>query len=237
MSVSLSKALSNDIFNRIAFRYDWVNALLSFGRHQAWRQCLARSLPADTRRVLDLACGTAAIPLAILEVRPDITEITGVDISANMLSVGRLRIRRHKAGAGVRLIQGDALDLPSLASEAGPFDAVTTGFALRNVADVMKFLLSAYRVLKPSGSLAILEFSWPRGIFPRTLFYFFLGVIVPFLGMIFTGNRAAYEHLGESIRRFPDRGRFLKMLKQAGFRDVTARIMALGAVTLYMAKR
>ncbi len=230
--MGLSNAVSNEIFDRIAFRYDLVNSVLSFGFHSAWRARLAKAFPPGTRCLLDLACGTAAIPLAFFRYRPDVTHITGIDISGNMLGVARVRL--NKAGAKPCLIEGDALNVPF---EDASFDAVTVGFALRNVPDIIRLLISAYRVLKPSGYFGILEFSRPAGAIARFLYWLYLGVIVPLAGLLFTGNWKAYRHLGESIIRFPSPDRFLKMLRQSGFREVSVRPMAFGAVTLYMAKK
>lgn len=232
--MALSTNDSNEIFNRIAFRYDLVNTVLSFGFQQAWRERLVKSFPSDIRTVLDLACGTGSIPLAFLKYRPDVTNITGIDIAENMLSVGRTRLQKAGASDRVQLFKGDALD-PQF--ETGSFDAVTAGFALRNVPDVMKFVSSAYRVLKPSGHFRTLEFSRPDRIIPALFYRFFLGVLVPFIGFLSTGNWVAYRHLGKSILLFPDKKRFLKMLRQAGFRNIVFRSMAFGAVTLYITQK
>lgn len=230
--MGLSNRSSNAIFDRIADRYDLVNGVLSFGAHERWRVYLAKAFSHGTCSLLDLACGTAAIPLAVSRHRPDIKEITGVDISGNMLSIARERLK--KAGAKARLLRSDALNLPF---KDGSFDAVTVGFALRNVPDIIKLLTSAYRVLKPSGYFGILEFSRPAGLAARSLYWVYLSLVVPSAGLLLTGNWSAYHHLGRSIILFPEPERFLRMLSQAGFSDITARPMALGAVTLYMARK
>ncbi len=232
--MGLSTDASNKVFNNIAARYDLVNAFLSFGFHQSWRVRLAQALPAQTTSVLDLACGTAAIPLALARYRDKITNIVGVDISENMLTIGKTRVSKAVADRRINLLQGDALDLPM---GADTFDAVTVGFALRNVPDIMRLFITAYRVLKPSGSFAVLEFSRPKGGLAVVLHSFYLGFMVPLAGLLLTGNWAAYQHLGRSILSFPDRNRFLRMFCQAGFKDVCVTSMAFGAVTLYLAKK
>ena len=233
-NMAISNQTNNAIFNHIADRYDLVNGVLSFGCHQFWRIRLAKALPDTTRRVLDLACGTGAIPLTLVNCRRDITDITGIDIAENMLSVGRERVNKHKAGNRITLITGDALNIPF---EENSFDAVTIGFALRNVPDIMKLLTSAYRVLKPAGVFAILEFSRPRNIFTRLMYHLYLILIVPLAGLLLTGNRGAYAHLGQSILKFPDTRRFVKMLRQSGFNVISENSMACGAVTLYLVKK
>lgn len=230
--MALSNASSNEIFDRIALRYDMVNAVLSFGTHNAWRRDLAMAFPQGTRNLLDLACGTGAIPLAFARFRPDIKALCGIDISEKMLEVGRFRLQR--SGVQASLIKGDAL---RLTFDDASFDAVTVGFALRNVPDVMKLLTSAYRVLKPSGYFGILEFSRPAGLWERFFYWAYLTALVPLAGLFLTGNWSAYYHLGRSIIEFPEPERFVKMLRQAGFNEISRCPMAFGAVTLYMAKK
>jgi len=232
--MALSNQSNNAIFNRIASRYDLVNGILSFGSHQLWRIRLAKAFPFTTRRLLDLACGTAAIPLTVFRYRKDITEITGIDIADQMLAIGHERVAQAKAGKYITLAKGDALDI---GFDADTFDAVSIGFALRNVPDVMKLLTEAHRVLKPSGLFAILEFSRPRNILARFFYYFYLTLIVPLAGLLLTASWGAYRHLGQSILRFPDTSRFVKMLHQSGFNDISVKPMAFGAVTLYLVKK
>jgi demethylmenaquinone methyltransferase/2-methoxy-6-polyprenyl-1,4-benzoquinol methylase len=232
--MGLSSSSSNAIFNTIADRYDAVNAVLSFGAHQHWRRTLARRIPAGSRRVLDLACGTAAIPLTLLTLRPDICLITGIDIADNMLRIGRNKLKHTPHSDRVTLQQGDALNMPF---NADSFDTITIGFALRNVPDIMKLLASAYRVLKPSGTFLILEFSRPKILLSRLAYTFYLRAIVPFIGILLTGNWSAYRHLGVSILHFPEQGRFKRMLEQAGFTLISSTPMALGAVTLTIVQK
>ena len=167
-----------------------------------------------------------------MRLRPEITNIVGVDISANMLAVGRARL--ENAGCKARLLLADALDVP-VADET--FDAVTVGFALRNVPDILRLLTSAYRLLKPNGVFGVLEFSRPRALIIRGLYWLSLSAIIPLAGLVFTGNWAAYNHLGKSIIEFPPPDRFIRMLSQAGFKDITSSPMAFGAVTLYIGKK
>ncbi len=241
--MGLSHNASNEIFNRIAVRYDLVNAVLSFGFHEVWRSRLVRAFPRQVFSVLDLACGTAAIPLAFFRHHPQVTEITGVDISGNMLKVARERLDKAVSQMDpavssrvmkVRLIQGDAA---ALSFEDASFDAVTVGFALRNVPDVLRLLVSACRVLKPNGYFGVLEFSRPAGFLVRWVYWVYLSWLVPLAGLLLTGEGRAYRHLGQSIMSFPEPERFLKMLRQAGFREIRVFPMAFGAVSLYMAKK
>ncbi len=231
--MSLSNQASNQIFDCIADRYDLVNNILSFGLHSSWRLRLTGSLPATASSVLDIACGTLSIPLTLLRERTNISKIVGIDISERMLSIGQKRLKMVQRSRSIQLVKGDALVLPFRNSS---FNVVTIGFALRNVPDIMRLISSAYRVLGSNGSFGILEFSTPRG-FLGLLHKIYLIMVMPLMGYIFTGNSSAYQHLGNSILQFPPSDRFIRMLQQAGFKNITMQPLAFGAVTLYMAKK
>lgn len=231
-SVPLSPEASNAIFNKIALHYDRLNGILSLGLHERWRTCLAAGLPVQARRVLDVAVGTASIPIAILRERPEIDQVVGIDIAEEMLVLGREKIRRAGFDKKIVLQQGKAQALPFL---SGSFDAVTIGFALRNVPHVLAVFTEAYRVLKPRGSLMILEFSKPSSPALAWCQTVYLKYLLPFIGGMLSGHPDAYRHLGQSILVFPPTERVVRMLYQAGFTRVTTETMAWGAVTLYRA--
>lgn len=234
--MSLSTDVSNGIFDPIASRYDIVNGLLSFGFQSAWRKRLVCSLPDSAGRILDLGCGTGAVVESLIKYKKHVALVVGVDISTRMLAVAKARITLLKGTQRVELHHMDALsdDLPA---RLGSFDAVTTAFTLRNVADPILLLISAYQVLKDDACFMALEFSRPANAFLRGIHRMYMLFIIPAMGFLMTGNWRAYRHLGQSILSFPPDLRFIRMIEQVGFRNVTIHKMAFGAVILYSARK
>lgn len=223
---------SNRIFNAIAPCYDALNTLLSFGRHNIWRARMARWVPLDAHRVLDIAVGTADVSLALGRACPQIKNIIGVDIAQEMLRKAQEKISNTEINVPIELVTGNALQLPF---KCAIFDVVTTAFSLRNVPDVLLVLLNAWKVLKPGGTIMILEFARPNFGPAVVLQRFYLKFCLPIIGFLLTGNWAAYYHLGNSILSFPHGTRFHRMLKQVGFKDIQEVSMAWGSVALYRA--
>jgi demethylmenaquinone methyltransferase/2-methoxy-6-polyprenyl-1,4-benzoquinol methylase len=146
-----SKADSWKLFDRIASRYDRLNQILSFGMSLGWRRSMVECLPDRAGlEILDVATGTADIPLILLRSRPDIKKIIGVDLSQEMLSVGRRKLAKVDRSSRVELKAGDGQDLPF---DDSTFDVVTVVFGLRNFPDFMKGITEAYRVLRVARSL------------------------------------------------------------------------------------
>jgi demethylmenaquinone methyltransferase/2-methoxy-6-polyprenyl-1,4-benzoquinol methylase len=223
------------MFGRIARRYDLANRVLSCGIDIYWRFRLVGAVGATRPQdVLDLATGSGDVAFALARGLPEGARILGLDFSAPMLGEAE-RKRAHSPGryAHVAFMQGDALALPLT---AGSFDAVTIAFGLRNMADRARCLAEILRVLRPGGRLFVLEFSqpWP---WVRPLYLFHLRHFVPALAGILTGDRAAYEYLGETIGAFPDRDALCAEIRGAGFAGVSAAPMTMGVVALHEAQR
>lgn len=222
------------MFGRIARRYDLANLLLCAGIDTWWRRQLVAAVRRKSPRdVLDLATGSGDVAFALSRRLEKSTAIVGMDFCQPMLD--EAEIKKQAAGKtkfeNVTFRQGDGLALPL---PDAMFDAVTISFGLRNLADRAKGLREMRRVLRPGGSLYVLEFSQPHAWF-RPLYYFYLRRILPFIAGIVTGDRAAYVYLNRTIGEFPDRPALAAEIKAAGFSNVRARAMTFGIVALHEA--
>lgn len=218
------------MFDAIAPRYDALNALLSLGIDRGWRaQAVAAALADRPSDVLDVATGTADLAIALRRAAPA-ARVVGVDFSEAMLRVGRAKAA--KLGVDVRLDVGDGTALPY---PDDTFDAVTIAYGLRNFADVDAGLREFARVLRPGGRLVVLEFPPPpQGAFGRAFRLYFTRV-VPWLGGLVSGRRAAYAYLPASVMAFPAPDALAERMRFAGFRDVRYRLQTFGVSALHVA--
>jgi len=223
------------MFGRIAHRYDLANRVLSLGLDASWRSRLVAAVRRTRpRNVLDLATGSGDVALALARSLPLPALVFGMDFCEPMLERAEMRkVRRPGLYSGVEFILGDALNIPT--PEAS-FDAVTIAFGLRNVANRARCLSEMRRVLRPEGRLFILEFSRPWAII-RPFYSFYLRRIVPGLARFLTGDRRAYEYLGNTIGGFPGRKELSDEIRKAGFYEVKASGMTMGIVALHVALR
>lgn len=221
------------MFDRIAPRYDLLNRTLSFGLDVSWRRRVLQHLPdRPGLKALDVATGTADLALLLAgDARVD--RVLGVDVSEEMLAVGREKIAAQPAGAKVELRPGDALDLASLGER---FDVVTIAFGIRNVLDVDRALAEMRQALAPGGVALVLEFSTPPpGLF-RAAYELYRAHVLPRVGGVVSGDGEAYRYLDETIRTFPSGDAFVAKMTAAGFCDARAWPMSFGAVSLYVGK-
>ncbi len=227
-------AAVRSMFARIAGRYDLANRLLSGGTDVWWRWRLCRTV-ARTRphAVLDLATGSGDVAFALARALPEAVRITGMDFCQPMLDEAVQKKARSPRYAKIEFLQGDAMALP-LPDAA--FDALTISFGLRNVADRHKALSEMHRVLRPGGTLFVLEFSQPYRWF-APLYYFYLRRILPWFAALVTGDKGAYDYLGGSIAQFPARPAMSAEILRAGFAEVRARPMTFGIVALHEARK
>ena len=221
------------MFDHIAFRYDLMNRLLSFGIDVLWRKKLVKLLKNDNPKViLDVATGTADVAIGLSQLSPD--QIIGIDISSEMLGIGRLKVKERNLQSIIRLEKGDAEALPF---EDNKFDAVTVAFGVRNFEDLSKGLHELLRVLKKDGKLMILEFSKPNQFPFKQLFRFYFSNICPLLGKWITNEKMAYEYLHRSVTAFPDGNDFLFILKKTGFKETKCRRLTFGISSIYTGKK
>lgn len=219
------------MFDRIAHRYDFLNRSLSFGRDTAWRKRMRGHLPAGRPlRVVDLATGTADQILFLLHGRADIESATGYDLSAEMLEVGRRKLRDRGEDKRVELLTGDAMASPAADASA---DVVTISFGIRNVLDVPTALRDMKRVLVPGGKALILECSVPANPLVRRGYLLYFRHVLPWLGGWVSGDRQAYKYLNQTVETFPCGEAFCALMREAGFEEVKAEPMTFGVATLY----
>jgi demethylmenaquinone methyltransferase/2-methoxy-6-polyprenyl-1,4-benzoquinol methylase len=229
-------AAVKSMFGRIARRYDIANLLLCGGIDSWWRRQLVSAVRGcHPRQVLDLATGSGDVAFALSRGLPQSTTIVGMDFCQPMLDEAEAKKRAGGPSmyANVQFRQGDVLVLPAPNDSC---DAVTISFGLRNLADRGKGLAEMRRVLRPGGTLFVLEFSQPNAWF-RPLYYFYLRRILPWVAGAVTGDREAYIYLNRTIGEFPDRAALGREILTAGFSGVRARAMTFGVVALHQATR
>lgn len=219
------------MFDRIAHRYDFLNRTLSMGIDVGWRKQLAGMLPPQPNlRVLDLATGTADVPLALCDYNADVLEVVGMDLSQGMLELGQAKVTAAARNAQIRLEAGDAMQVPAGDQS---FDAVTISFGIRNVPDLNQTLREMHRVLKPGGYGLVLEFSTPDLPGWKQLYLFYLRHWLPHVGALISGDSGAYRYLNRTIESFPYGQAFCDRMIAAGFHDLLACPLTGGIATIY----
>ena len=219
------------MFDRIAHRYDFLNRVLSMGIDVSWRKKMANSLPPRPNlRLLDLATGTADVPLTLCEQNSDIIEFIGSDLSEGMLEYGRQKVSKASKEGLICLKTGDAMQIEEPDQS---FDAVSISFGIRNVPDVSQTLKEMYRVLKSDSCALILEFSTPTLPGFQQGYLFYLRHVLPRIGQTLSGDSYAYRYLNQTIETFPYGQNFCDLMIEVGFQDVEAIPLSGGIATLY----
>jgi demethylmenaquinone methyltransferase/2-methoxy-6-polyprenyl-1,4-benzoquinol methylase len=218
------------VFSSVAGRYDLMNDLMSGGMHRLWKDAMMDWLaPRDGQKLLDVAGGTGDVAFRFLKRAPG-AQATVLDMTEAMLLAGRERAEADALADQLDWVVGDAMALPFAANT---FDVYTISFGIRNVTRIADALSEAFRVLKPGGRLVVLEFSRiPNDLAQWAYDKYSFGVI-PAMGKAVTGDRASYQYLVESIRKFPDQDSFAAMIRQAGFAQVKYRNLTMGIAALH----
>ena len=218
------------MFNRIATRYDLMNRLITLGRDQAWRRyVVAQAAVPSGGRLLDVATGTGDVAFQALSLGAGI-EAVGVDFAIEMLHAGR----RRPGSEDVRWCQADALLLPF---PDASFDAVTSGYLLRNVGDISGALREQLRVVRPGGRIVALDTTPPPSNWLRPLIHFHLRTVVPLLGRLVAGDAAAYNYLPASTEAFYNPNELARIMATAGLVDVGFRTFMFGTVAVHVGRR
>jgi demethylmenaquinone methyltransferase / 2-methoxy-6-polyprenyl-1,4-benzoquinol methylase len=213
-----------EMFTRLAWRYDLVNDVMSFGLHRLWkRQTVRIALDGGHARLLDLCCGTG--DLCFLAGSLGARSVTGLDFTMPMLAVARSRTAAE--GPATDLVEGDALSLPF---PNGSFDAITSAYGLRNIADPAAALVEMRRVLAPGGRAVILDFGKPDNRLAAALYGAFLHTMMPAVGWLFHRDPETYLYIPASLERYPGQRGVADLMKQAGFVNVRYENRLLGTM-------
>jgi demethylmenaquinone methyltransferase / 2-methoxy-6-polyprenyl-1,4-benzoquinol methylase len=223
------------MFDAIAHRYDFLNHVLSGGLDHLWRRRAIRALQLrGCECVLDLCTGTGDLAIATLEARPSAARVIGVDFAAVMLRVAREKVLHRGREQCLVLVRGDATRLP-LSSRS--VDAVTIAFGIRNIERPERACAEMHRVLKVGGRLAMLEFAAPTLPIWRQCYGWYLKRVLPRIGRFVSGHQGAYSYLPASIDAFVPPDELVKILRHAGFVDVSSVRLTFGSVCLYVGRR
>ena len=224
-------AYVRDMFAAIAPRYDRANRVLTAGVDEAWRKRAVAELAAPRGgTVLDLCCGTGDLVFHLLRSDPAL-RVTGVDFTAPMLDGARARARSADPAGRATFVEGDVTALPFADAS---FDGATMGLSLRNVVDLVGALREARRILRPGTRFVNLDVTKPANPLVGRLFGLYFYGIVPLVGGLVGGSRAAYRYLPNSLTNFPDAEGLADRFRQAGFRDVRYLRLGLGAIALHV---
>ncbi len=217
------------MFDHISGRYDFLNHFLSLGIDIVWRRKAIRLLrDKHPKQILDVATGTGDFAIEALALHPE--QVIGVDISEGMLEVGRKKLRDRKLDERVSLRSGDSEKLPF---EDNFFDAVIVAFGVRNFENLEAGLREMLRVVKPGGTVVILEFSKPSKFPMKQLYNVYFTAILPWIGRWISRDSSAYRYLPESVQAFPDGKAFLDVLSGMGYKNPQCDPLTFGISSLY----
>lgn len=224
---------SGRMFDAIAHRYDLLNKINSLGLDRSWRKRTIEALGIlPGHRVLDLATGTADLPVMIADALPEVS-VVGLDPSPGMLEQGRVKVAESPHADRIELVEGDAQAL-TFADES--FDRATMAFGIRNVPDRDLALREICRVLVPGGRLAVLELAEPKNGFLAMMARLHVRYGVPAIGALLSG-KGEYRYLRESIEAFDSAEQFAERLARAGMTVELVEPQTFGACVLYVARR
>ena len=217
------------MFDNISKRYDFLNHFLSLGIDKGWRKKAVKIISkANPKIILDVATGTGDFAIAELKLDPE--KVIGLDLSNGMLDVGREKMKKKKVDHIVDMVQGDSENLPF---EDNYFDAITVGFGVRNFENLEKGLGEMFRVLKPGGIVAVLEFSKPKKFPIKQSFNFYSKFIIPTVGKTVSKDKRAYSYLPESVEAFPEGQAFLDIMTKIGYTDMKQKMVSGGIASIY----
>lgn len=220
------------MFDSIAPAYDFMNRAMTLGIDRFWRQRAVKLLrDANPLKVLDIATGTGDLAIKLAQEFPA-AHIVGIDLSENMIRVGKEKINRLAMHNRIEFLAGDCLKLPF---EDNTFDLITVAYGVRNFADIPAGYREMQRVLRPGGKLCVIELSVPASPVIRPLYKLYTSTLIPLAGRLISRDARAYSYLPESIQAAPQRQDMCRIIEQAGFDDAKFRSMTLGVCCIYTA--
>ena len=225
-----------EMFDSIAPAYDFMNTAMTFGLHRYWRNCaikMLKSLPHDA--ILDVATGTGDVAFCLYDkFRPK--SIVGIDLSNGMLNIARKKLASmsHEAQKAICFKQENCLDL-SFGDKQ--FDLITVAYGVRNFERLAQGYAEMFRVLKPGGTLCVIELSVPKNPLIKWAYNLYSRHLIPAIGRMVSGDSRAYSYLPESIAACPQREDMTALMSQAGFTDCRYRSLTFGTLTIYLATR
>ncbi|SEB44534.1 demethylmenaquinone methyltransferase / 2-methoxy-6-polyprenyl-1,4-benzoquinol methylase [Maribacter dokdonensis] len=221
------------MFDTISKNYDGLNRVISFGIDIKWRKKVVEILKKEQpNSILDIATGTGDLAIALT--KTGAKKIVGLDISPGMLAVGKEKVTDKNLDNTIEMVVGDS---ENLVFDANSFDAVTVSFGVRNFETLETGMAEILRVLKPNGTLVVLETSVPTKTPYKQGYNFYTKNILPLIGKIFSKDDSAYGYLSESASVFPHGENFNNILREIGFIDVTNKPQTFGVASIYVAKK
>ena len=226
------------MFNDIAPTYDKLNHVLSFNVDKIWRRKAVKRVKKaiagiENPLILDVACGTADSTIALAKINENV-RVNGIDISDGMLKIGEDKVEKLGLGDRITLSKSYAEDIDF---QDDTFDAVMVAFGVRNFANREKGLKEILRVLKPNGTLLVLELSEPQNVIVRWLYNLYFKNVLPWIGKRVSGNAEAYRYLQKTVEKFPMPKEFLALLDACGYKEIRHKSLTLGLCRIYQAKK
>ena len=219
------------MFDNISEDYDGLNRVISLGIDVSWRKKVVKLVGENNpQQILDIATGTGDLALMMAKLNPK--KITGLDISAGMLEVGKQKITKANLSEKIEMIVGDSENMPF---NDNTFDAITVSFGVRNFENLDKGLTEILRVLKPGGKFVVLETSNPTKFPFKQGYKFYTNFILPVIGKIFSKDKVAYSYLSESANSFPFGEAFNNILQKNEFKSAKNLPVTFGVASIYTA--
>jgi len=224
------------MFDSIAGEYDKLNHLLSLGIDKTWRKRALKHIvePQKQQKILDIACGTGDFALEISKKANPGTSITGLDLSEGMLAIMRNKVAAASKTGQIKAVQGNSenMDFPD-----NSFDCVSIGFGIRNFTHRDTALKEILRVVKPGGRLVILELSVPENRIIVAGYKLYFLHILPVIGGLISGDKAAYRYLPSSVLKFPGKEEWMQTMRDCGWSNVRHKAFTLGICRMYIGEK
>ena len=222
------------MFDKIAFRYDFLNHFLSAGIDVSWRRKTINELRSlQPQNLLDVATGTGDMAIMAQKMlKPQ--KIIGIDISEGMLEIGNEKIKKLGLNGVIELVKGDS---ETIIFETNSFDGVTVAFGVRNFEHLEQGLTEILRVLKPGGRLVVLECSKPKLPLIKQFYKFYLNTVAPGIGRMISKEKNAYQYLNDSVQKFPEGKNFVDILNKLGYKNASCKTLSLGIASIYCGEK